>query len=54
MDCYLIKILNYREEEEEEEEEELSGVVGEHLARAAKALVVSEPMAIFYSGDEKS
>ena len=50
MDCYLIKILNYREEEEEESLE----AVGRHLARATKALVVSEPMAIFYSGDEKS
>ena len=53
MDCYLIKILNYREEEEEEEEESPEAVGG-HLARAAKALVVNEPMAIFYSGDEKS
>ena len=50
MDCYLIKILNYQEEEEEES----SGAVGKHLASAAKALVVSELMAIFYSGDEKS
>ena len=29
-------------------------VVGGHLARAAKALVVSEPIAIFHPGDGKS
>jgi hypothetical protein len=30
------------------------GVVGGHVARAAKALVVSELMAIFYTGYGKS
>ena len=32
------------------------GIVGlyKYLARVAKALVVSEPMAIFYPGDRKS
>jgi len=30
------------------------GAVGGYLARAAKALVVSEPIAIFYPGDGKS
>ena len=30
------------------------GVMGEYLVRAAKALVVSEPIAIFHPGDGKS
>jgi len=30
------------------------GVVGGHVARAAEALVLSEPIAIFYPGDGKS
>ena len=30
------------------------GVVGRHFARAAKALVVSKPIAIFHPGDGKS
>jgi len=29
-------------------------VVGGYLTKAAKALVVSEPIAIFYPGDRKS
>ena len=29
-------------------------VVGRYLAKAAKALVVSEPIAIFHPGDRKS
>jgi len=30
------------------------GVVGGHRVRAAKALVISEPIAIFYTGYRKS
>ena len=30
------------------------GIVGKHLARAAKVLVVSKPIAIFHPRDRKS
>jgi len=52
MDCYLTKILG--KGEEEEEGGELVGVVGGYITRAAKALVVSEPIVIFYPRDRKS
>jgi len=50
------KISQEKEEKEreKEEEEESLGVAGRHVARAAKALVVSEPIAIFHPGDGKS
>ena len=38
----------------ERRKKSLGVVVGGHLAKAAKALVVSEPIAIFYPGDRKS
>ena len=46
---YLIKILRKGGEKEGS-----LGVVGRHIARAAKALVVSELIAIFYPRDRKS
>ena len=32
----------------------IRGSIGRHVARAAKALVVSEPIVIFYAGHRKS
>jgi len=51
VDCYLTKVLG---KGEEEEGGELVGVVGGHITRAAKALVVSELIVIFHPGDRKS
>ena len=50
-DCYIIKILSWGEEEGKGA---TRTSVTKDIEPAAKALVVGEPMAIFYPGDGKS
>jgi hypothetical protein len=60
VDCYLVKNTKLRRRRERRKEkgerrkDRLEVVVGGYLAKAAKALVVSEPIAIFHPGDGKS
>jgi hypothetical protein len=60
IDCYLVKNTKLRRRRERRKEKGerrkdcLEVVVGGYLAKAAKALVVSEPIAIFHPRDGKS
>ena len=50
--CYIHKDTKLRKKKERRKI--IRGSIGGHIARAAKALVVSEPIVIFHAGYGKS